>query len=78
MGVGGERGSIAMEVSTDFYIGESREGVVLENSTDRHIKWLELGSGGVQSIHCSIKNPLAHPVPCTPMPYLLSSERVHL
>ena len=67
-GVGGERGSTAVEVSTGLHVGESREGVVLEDFTDKHAKQLELGSGGVWSIHCGAKNPPAHP----PLPPLMS------
>ena len=37
--VGGRRGSIAMEVLTSLHIEESREGVVLEDSTEGHDIW---------------------------------------
>ena len=46
-GLAGERGgegSMSVEVLTDFHTEESKEGFVFEDSTDRHIKQLELCS----------------------------------
>ena len=77
-GVGGERGSMAVEVSTGLHVEESREEVVLKDSRDKHTKQLELGSGGIQSIHCNAKNPPAHP-PLHPLTsYPSPQRRVHL
>ena len=77
-GVGGERGNMAVEVLTSLHVGESREGVVLEDSTDKHAKQLELGSGGIWSIHCNAKNPLTClPLP-PPMSYSSPQGRVYL
>ena len=78
MGVGGRRGSTTMEVSTSLHVEESREGVVLEDSTDKHAKQLELDSEGVQSIYCNAKNPPVHPCLHPPTSYLSPLGRVHL
>ena len=67
--VGGEGrgGSTAVEVLTSLHIEESREGLVLKDSTYKHTKQLELGSGDIWSIHCDAENPLVHPPSC-PLP----------
>ena len=44
-----------MEVSTDLHTEELMKGFVLEDSADRHVKQLELCSGGIWSIHCYAK-----------------------
>ena len=54
----GRGGSTAAEVSTGLHVEESREGIVLKDSMDKHAKWFELGNGGVWSIHYDAKNPL--------------------
>ena len=77
-GVGGRGSSIAVKVSTGLHVEESREGVVLEDSIDKHAKQLELGSEGLQSIHCNAKNPLVCPYLHPPASYLSPLERVHL
>ena len=69
-GVGGRGGSMTAEVSTGLHVEESREGTVLKDSMDKHAKQLELGSGGIWSIHCNAKNPLAHPPLHPPESYL--------
>ena len=74
----GRGGSMAAEVSTGLHIEESREGVVLRDSTNKHAKRLELGSGGVWSIYCNTKNPLAHPPLHPPMSYPSPQGKVHL
>ena len=77
-GVGGRGSSIAVEVLTSLHVEESREGVVLEDSTNKHVKLLELGSGGIQFIYCNAKNPLIchHLYPLASYPSSLG--RVHL
>ena len=68
---------MAVEVSTSLHVEELQEEFILSDSMDRHAKWLELGSGGVRSIHCDTKNPLVHP-PLHPLSYLLPQGRVRL
>ena len=76
----GDRGrgcSISVEVSPDLHIEESREGGVFRDSTDKHVKQLELGSGGIWSIHCSAKNTPVHLLPHLLMSCLSPLKRVH-
>ena len=64
-----ERGaSISGEVITGLHTKESEYKVVFDDSMGRHAKWLELSSGGIWSIHCSIKNPPEHPLPLSQTP----------
>ena len=69
---------MSMEVSTDLHTEELKERFVFEDSTDRHAKWLELCSGGVQSIYYSAKNPLTCPLPHPLVSYPPSLGRVSL
>ena len=48
------------EVLTDLHTEESKCKTVFSDSMGIHAKHLELGSGGIQSIHCSTKNLLEH------------------
>ena len=64
---GGRGCGTSAEVSTGWHVEELQKGVVLQGSTDRHAKQLELGSGGVQSIHCDTKNPPVCPPHYPPM-----------
>ena len=73
----GRGGSTATEVSTSLHIEELQEGVVLQDSTDKHAKQLELGSGGIQSIHCYTENPPAHPPLHPLMSYPSPQGKVH-
>ena len=56
-------------------VHEESSGPTVEKS---HAKQLELGSGGIQSIHCDTKNPLAHPPLHPPKSYLPPQGKVHL
>ena len=73
----GRGSSMAAEVSTGLHVEESREGVILRDSMDKHAKQLELGSGGIQSIHCYTENPPAHPPLHPLMSYPSPQGKVH-
>ena len=70
-GMGGRGGRMAAEVSTSLHVEELQEEFILTDSMDRYVKQLELGSGGVQSIHYGTKNPPVcppHHSPSCPLP----------
>ena len=65
---------MSMEVSIGLHTEESTTGVIFEDSMERHAEQLELSSGGIWSIYCGTKNPLAYPLPQPLTPYLLPLE----
>ena len=69
---------MSVEVSTGLHIEESTIGIIFKDSIKKHTKQLELSSGGVQSIHCSTKNPLVYSLPQPLTPCLPPLGRTHL